>query len=256
LSAESVIQLRLLDAFAVSIGGLPVRMTRASQRLLALLAVEGPSTRSSAAGHLWPDSTEPHARASLRTAIWATSQSLPGALCLQGDVLSLTPQVTADLHRLRRTAGWLITAVSRAAALDFPGDLDALNDDLKGQELLPGWDEDWLAHEREQVRQLRMHGWEALSTGLLAQRRCAAALTAAYEAVKLEPLRESANTAVIAAHLAEHNTVEALRHYERYRQLLWDDLRIAPSESLRDRLPEASRGEAGAWGERARERHV
>ena len=48
-------------------------------------------------------------------------------------------------------------------------------------------------------------------------------------AVSMEPLRESAHRAVIAAHLAEGNSVEALRQFASLRRLLQTELGIVPS---------------------------
>ena len=53
----------------------------------------------------------------------------------------------------------------------------------------------------------------------------------------MEPLRESAHRIVISAHLAEGNVAEALRHYSRYRDLLWSELRLRPGRQLEAMLP-------------------
>jgi DNA-binding SARP family transcriptional activator len=52
-------------------------------------------------------------------------------------------------------------------------------------------------------------------------------------AVAGEPLRESARSALIEAHLAERNVGAALREYEAFRQLLHDELGLEPSPDLR-----------------------
>ena len=48
-------------------------------------------------------------------------------------------------------------------------------------------------------------------------------------AVLAEPLRESAQRALVSAYLAEGNCWEALRQYEAYKRLLHRELRLAPS---------------------------
>jgi DNA-binding SARP family transcriptional activator len=105
---------------------------------------------------------------------------------------------------------------------------DQLSDDL-----LPGWDEDWLVVEREHHRQLRLHALEMLSDTLCRERRYGEALSAALAAVAGEPLRESSHRRVIQAHLAEGNPAEALRQYEIYRRLVRDELGLAPTEEIR-----------------------
>ena len=44
-----------------------------------------------------------------------------------------------------------------------------------------------------------------------------------------EPLRESAHRAVVRAHLAEGNIVEAVRAYEAFRDLLAAELAVEPT---------------------------
>jgi DNA-binding SARP family transcriptional activator len=104
--------------------------------------------------------------------------------------------------------------------------------DLLDDDLLPAWDEPWLLIERERQRQLRMHALEWLSASLLRAERYLQAITAALAAVRAEPLRESSQRALIAAHLAEGNISEAMRQLEAYRALLRAELGITPSPPL------------------------
>ena len=82
------------------------------------------------------------------------------------------------------------------------------------------------------MRQLRLRTLEALARGALDNDRPGAALTIALAAVGIDPLRESARRIVIAAHLAEGNSADALRHYDQYRDLLWDEIGLQPSRYL------------------------
>ena len=52
-------------------------------------------------------------------------------------------------------------------------------------------------------------------------------------AVAAEPLRESAQRALIRAHLAEGNRSEALRQYRSYESLLRDELGLEPTSDLK-----------------------
>ena len=47
-----------------------------------------------------------------------------------------------------------------------------------------------------------------------------------------DPLRESANAALIEAHLAEGNRSEAARQLAAYRTVLGDELALAPSSRI------------------------
>jgi DNA-binding SARP family transcriptional activator len=86
--------------------------------------------------------------------------------------------------------------------------------------------------ERERVRQRVLHALEALSGKLASIGRFADAVDTAILAVSAEPLRESAQRALIVAHVAEGNLVEAYRCYRSYCDLLHRELGVAPSGDL------------------------
>ncbi|NUK13677.1 SARP family transcriptional regulator, partial [Streptomyces lunaelactis] len=90
-------------------------------------------------------------------------------------------------------------------------------------------DEDWVLFERERIRQLRLHALDALAEELARRGSHALALETALTSVRIEPLRESAHRAVVSAHLAEGNLIEALRHYHAFRRLLYEELGVEPS---------------------------
>ncbi|HZC53880.1 MAG TPA: bacterial transcriptional activator domain-containing protein [Mycobacterium sp.] len=103
---------------------------------------------------------------------------------------------------------------------------------LRTGDLLPGWYDDWVVIEQERLRQLKLHGLEASARRLAADGRYGEALELAFEAVRLEPLRESAHRAVIDALLAEGNVSDALGHYRRFCAQLAAELGVAPSARL------------------------
>ena len=107
----------------------------------------------------------------------------------------------------------------------MPWGIDALD-------LLPGWYDDWALVERERIRQRLLHALEALSRQLVRLRRCAEAVDVAMMAVSSDPLRESAQRALIEAHLAEGNLVEGRRSFEAYRELLARELGTEPGQEL------------------------
>jgi DNA-binding SARP family transcriptional activator len=78
------------------------------------------------------------------------------------------------------------------------------------------------------LRQRMLHALEAMSRQLVIRRRCAEAVEAAMMAVSAEPLRESAQRALIEAHLAEGNWVEGRRTFEAYRDVLNRELGTQP----------------------------
>ena len=103
-------------------------------------------------------------------------------------------------------------------------------------DLLPDWYEDWVVGERERLRQLRLHALELLALRLTARGSFGLAAEAGLAALRSDPLRESANRALIRVFLAEGNPAEAVRHYRSYSTLLERELGLAPSAQMRELL--------------------
>jgi SARP family transcriptional regulator, regulator of embCAB operon len=93
--------------------------------------------------------------------------------------------------------------------------------------------------EAENWRQLRLHALEAIGDQLRGAGWVGAAVVAAGAAVDADPLRESGHAALIRVYLAEGNQSEAVREFDRYRNLLQNELGLQPSVRLRALLPAA-----------------
>src|SRR2546430_1503862 len=90
LAAEPQVRLNLLPTFQLEIDGEGARFQTGAQRLLAYLALQdGPVLRASVAGVLWLDSTEEHAHASLRSAIWRLGRCGVPLIVADRDTLGL-----------------------------------------------------------------------------------------------------------------------------------------------------------------------
>jgi DNA-binding SARP family transcriptional activator len=219
----------VLGQFALILqDGTPARIARASQRLLAFLAVaRGPVRRHQAAQRLWPDSDASHAASNLRSALWRLPRADDQAVVtVSPTTVALSPHVQVDLWDSEFRAHDLVHE-------DPPDTAHAADEGLE-RDLLPDWSEEWLDIEQESYRQLRLHALEELSRRSCEERRYAAALAAGLAAVRGEPLRESAHRCLITAHLAEGNPAEALRQFHAYRRLLARELGIAPSPAIRE----------------------
>lgn len=220
------VRLEMLDGFRLEVDGARVDPLASAQRLLAFLALGGPVARVVAAGTLWGDVPDEHALGSLRTTIWRCNRTVQGLVAVERSQLALADFVRVDVTELVDGAALVLDG--------HDGDEHVSFSTVRRGELLPGWYEDWVIFERERLRHLRLHGLEAAARHFAARGRYAASLEFALEAVRCEPLRESAHRAVILVHLAENNVVEALREYERFRKLLVDQVGIEPSEHLAD----------------------
>jgi DNA-binding SARP family transcriptional activator len=226
----AVPRVTLLDGFSLRSGGRRADATagdlpRGVQRLVAHLCLSGRPARAAIAGHLWPEVPEEQALGSLRSALCRLHKVAPGLVDVSGGALSLAAGVRVDVRELR---DWAERVRDPHAGV---GDVTLPPAVLRG-DLLPGWYDDWVLLERERVRQLRLHALESLALRLVAVGRLADALEVAYEAVRAEPLRESAHRTVVRVHLAEGNLVEAVRAHDRFRELLWEELGVPPSELM------------------------
>ncbi len=220
------VDVRLLGTFRLRADGSPVELPAGAQRLVALLALRGRTSRSRLAGTLWPETSEHRALASLRTGIWRVNQAADGMIACTPGTVDLEPGADVDVRRLVRDA----RAAMRLGEPGVPGGAEATAELLEDSgELLPDWDDDWLLPDRERLRQMRMHVLEAVAGRLSASGRRGMALEAALASLRIDPLRESAHRAVIGIHLAEGNVAEARRAYAHCRLVLVRDVGVEPS---------------------------
>lgn len=221
------IQIRVMHGFEFSRGGSPQALPASIERILAYLVIQDrPQHRSTVATALWMDTASERAAANLRQALWKGKHMIGDCLIVEGSYISVSDRVDVDVRRLVGQVRRLFDDNAELAETDC----DPV--DLCG-DLLPNWDEEWIEFERERLRQLRIHGLEALCRKLSGRGRAGEAVDAGLAAVAAEPLRESAQVALISAHLREGNLCEARLQYRRYRDLLWDELGVEPSELLR-----------------------
>jgi DNA-binding SARP family transcriptional activator len=220
------IRLQLLNGFDLARGGRATTVPMSAQRLIAFLALTDRLTlRGYVAGTLWPEASEEHATASLRSALWRLHLLGLNLVGTTRSHIGLAPGVRVDVRIMAAQAARLIDPDAEC----YPSDFDL---SLLSRDLLPGWYDEWVIIERERVRQIRLHGLEAMCGRLTALGRYAEAIQAALAAVADEPLRESAHLAVVQVHLAEGNVAEALRHYSAYRRTLLEELGVEPSAAL------------------------
>lgn len=219
----------VIGSFDFSLAGKPQRnLPHGSQRLLAFLALRDRAvTRAALAGTLWPEASEEHAHASLRSALSRLNGIKRMAVSVTPHELSLADGVSVDIRDARLLA-------HRILNLGTGQDSD-LNDQAISTlsvDLLPDWYDDWAVTEAEEWRQLRLHALDALAERLTAAGRYSDATSAALAAVKAEPLRETAHAALIRVYLAEGNRAEALSAYQHYRDLLRTELGLEPTPRI------------------------
>ena len=228
-SLDSECAVSVLGSFGFSVGGKPRRdLPHGSQQLLAFLALSDRAvSRTALAGTLWPEASEEHAYASLRSALSRLSEIQRTVVRVTSQELSLADGVSVDIRDARLLAHRLLNP-----GADRGSDLADRAISTLSVDLLPDWYDDWAVAEAEEWRQLRLHALDALAERLTASGRYSDATSAALAAVKAEPLRETAHAALIRVYLAEGNRAEALAAYEQYRAMLVSELGLEPTPLL------------------------
>ncbi|HEX7303998.1 AfsR/SARP family transcriptional regulator [Lentzea sp.] len=220
----------LLGRFELLAGGEEVALPRGAQRLLAYLAIHHGDAvhRQAAAEQLWPECRRQRATANLRQALWHLRRATDRPVVEPSvDRLRLSPALTVDFRRAVEAAHLVVNPGAPVS----PGTAEALVTALS-HDLLPYWAEEWLAPERRRWEQVRLHALEAVAQRLISAGAHLAALEAAFTAIAIDPVRETAHRTVVAAHLAQGNCGSALKHYQQYRALLHRELGVAPSSQM------------------------
>jgi two-component SAPR family response regulator len=165
--------------------------------------------------------------------LWQLRSIHPGLVRADRTTLALSDGVDIDARRLLRAS----LGVAGRNGLDVAEPFDV---DLFRFDLLPGWYDEWLGQEQERVRQVRLTTLELLTMQLLDAGEYLPAVHTATLAVEGDPLRESAQRALIEVYIRAGNYVDAVRQYERYAAELRSDFGLCPSpmlETLIARLP-------------------
>jgi DNA-binding SARP family transcriptional activator len=217
----------LLGGPYVTQNGRRADVPEGSKRLLAFLALRRRRVeRCYAAGTLWPYGDDRRASGNLRSALWRLRGAGIDVLVADKRSIGLRPGVAVDIDEVAAWANRLVSHRTQPADLSMSRPLaDALD-------LLPGCYDDWAILERERMRQRMLHALEALSRAMTERGRYGEAVDAAMLAIGVEPLRESAQRALLQAHLAESNLIEARRDFLSYRDLVRRELGVEPSMEL------------------------
>ena len=217
-------RLTLLGGFSLVVDERTVELTPITQRIVALLALAGRTSRSRVAGMLWPDASQRHGSACLRSGVWRVNSAANGVIVATRFTLDLNPGIEVDVHRYIAGAARSVESPSLTPVSDVAGPLGT-----RGV-LLPDWDDEWILADRERLRQVRLHVLEEQAERLIRARHYALALDAALAALVEDPTRESAHRTIIRIHLAEGNASEARRAYLACQRVLRQDLGVEPSE--------------------------
>jgi DNA-binding SARP family transcriptional activator len=226
-------ELHLLGSFHIGTDDDPeVASSPGTQRLVVLLALrDRVVSRAAVAGALWPDASSDLAAVRLRAALTRLDPAARALVDMTPGGLRLSTDCAVDYRDALAYAEGLLEAEHPPAhetAAETRASIAVLC-----LELLPDSYDDWVLSEAEDWRLLRAAALEALTASLSADDRPHLAMGAARAAIRNEPLRETAQAALIRLHLVAGNQTEALRVYERYAEALHETLQLSPSPLLR-----------------------
>lgn len=224
-----IVNLNLLGGFSIFACERETPLPFGCQRVLAALALRCPCDRTLVSSTLYPEGRRSQAAASLRSALWRARKDIGRQLfSVSGQRIVLCTGTSVDLRTWSQRAR-LLEEPEVALGTDCADLVQALS-----QELLPGWNEEWLMLDQQRWDQLRLHTLEDLALHLCKEGRFLNAIEASLAAVAIEPFRESARRALIHSFLAEGNVASAVAEYRDYHQLLTRELGVRPTNQLRD----------------------
>jgi DNA-binding SARP family transcriptional activator len=210
------VRLFLLGTPRLELGdGTPVPLERLLAALLAMLAVDGPMPRGSAASLLWPDADDKGARNNLRQRLFRLRQAARLDVVQPDDTLALATGVEHDLSNL---------------ALRLREDADAASGELLGSLRFDEFEAlaDWVAIAREQWAAARRNALAEIASALESEGRLALALRYAERLVADAPLLEHAHRRVMRLHYLRGDRAAALTAFERCRHVLGSELGAEP----------------------------
>jgi len=176
---------------------------------------------------LWPDTSEGRARANLRRHLYDLRRALPAPfedtpwVLSQAGTLQWNPAAdywldVADFERLSASPEHLARAVEL-----YTGDL------------LPEVYADWVAVDRERLRNMVLSNLSQLVVQSRARGDNALAMAYAQRILVQDPLREDAVRELIALRYRAGDRAGALQAYQRFEQLLVEELGVSPMPETR-----------------------
>jgi DNA-binding SARP family transcriptional activator len=212
--------------------------TRKATAVLAMVAVDGPTTRATLAARLWPDSDDARARGALRRTLsvlgsglggrWLTTT--PSTVAVDGDGAWIDTEEVAEQARLLTTHGHATSAVCpeclaplrRIASLHRGEFLAGFA--LRASEPFDEWQR---GHVERRHRELygvldRLSRAEAEAGDL------DAAVAAAQRWMELDPLSEQAHGRLMLLHAWRGERSEAVRRYRECAAVLDRELGVKP----------------------------
>jgi DNA-binding SARP family transcriptional activator/pimeloyl-ACP methyl ester carboxylesterase len=232
------LSIRLFGGFHAELdSGPPLGIRRKkAQALLAYLALRPGLARSrdSLAALLWSGTTDQHARHNLRQTLFALRQVVaPDPFIVEGELIGLQANtVEVDVAAFERGVAQETRDALREATSLYRGEL------LDGFRIDEAPFDDWLAAERQRLRELGLNALEKLLAMDLAAGSPERAVETGLRLLALDPLRESAHRTLMELYARQGRRPAALRQYQRCAEALRRELGVEPEAATTRRFQE------------------
>ena len=212
--------------------------------LLAYLVLfrERTHARETLTGLFWGDSSGDRARSCMSTAIWRLRKALEPPGVSRGAYLLTTAAGEVgfntagshwiDVAQFESQAARILTlpcqALEAGDAREMEKSLNLYNGDL-----LESYYEDWALGERERLRSLYLKSQAHLLGYYSHQGIYDRALACGHDILNLDPLREEIHREMMRLYMKSGRRARALQQYETCRDILANELDVAPMEETR-----------------------
>lgn len=237
-------KLDLLGGFHLAAAGTELRLpTRKAAALLACLALapERARSRETLIGLLWGERGETQARHSLSQTlssirrVFADAGAAPIVVADVGGIALESGRVEVDVDGFERRVAEGTPEALREAATLYRGDL------LEGLRLREEAFEEWLAGERNRLRERALGVFSVLLEQLVAADRTDDAVQVAVRLLALDPLQESAHRELMRLYVLQGRPASALRQYELCARTLRAELGVEPEAETTELYAEIRR---------------
>ncbi|MDX1510102.1 MAG: BTAD domain-containing putative transcriptional regulator [Nitriliruptorales bacterium] len=187
------------------------------------------------AGQLWGDTLPDQWRVAIRGLVSRLRHVLGDVGYADDVIVATTGTYRARLGRTEVDVERVPHQLAQARVLLDDGDIEAARDQasaarqVASRPVLEGIDAPILTELRRDLTGQRMEALDLLAECRLLSGEHAAAITAAQEAIRLDPFRETSWRHLLSAHAESGNVAVALRGYERMRRLFAEELGVDPS---------------------------
>jgi DNA-binding SARP family transcriptional activator len=219
--------------------GAEVKLTRIVQILLAylLLQRQRSHSREVLAGTLWSDNGQKSARACLNTALWRLRNAIEGYAHPDSPFLLMSQH--GEVRFNSSSSYWLDVEVFENLLDRLPNRSPHGVDEtqilqaeqavaLYQGDLMEGYYEDWILHERERLRNRYLSSLAYLMSAHRLNRNLEASLEYGKKILQQEPLREEIHREMMRLYAQAGQRALAIQQYEICRTVLKDELDINP----------------------------